>query len=78
MINVATPALIQRGTRNVKLITSSRLRYRTISTTLCQLCEERQMWIIHGNIVAYAQPCLKVVKKFNNNIAFVSYSGSIL
>ena len=49
-----------------------------LAPTLRQLCEERQMWTIHGHMVTLSQPWLKVVKKFCNRMTFVCYAGSIL
>ena len=40
--------------------------------------KERKMWAIHGCMLTYPKPCFKVVKKFNNDITFVWYTGSIL
>ena len=40
--------------------------------------KERKMRAIHGCMLTYPKPCFKVVKKFNNDITFVWYTGSIL
>ena len=40
--------------------------------------KERKMRAIHGRMLTYPKPCFKVVKKFNNDITFVWYPGSIL
>ena len=38
--------------------------------------KERKMGAIHGCMLTYQKPCFKVVKKFNNDITFVWYTGS--
>ena len=38
--------------------------------------KERKMGAIHGFMLTYPKPCFKVVKKFNNDITFVWYTGS--
>ena len=40
--------------------------------------KERKMWTIHDRMLTHPKPCFKGVKKFNNDIAFVWYTGSIL
>ena len=57
--------------------TSSRRWYYDVASTLGQLCEEHKMWDIHGQMVTFLQTCLKVVKKFNKDMAFVWYAGTI-
>ena len=48
------------------------------SSTLWHLCEECQMWIIHGSVVTFLQFCLRVVKKINNDMTFVCYTRLIM
>ena len=37
---------------------SSRRRFYDIAATVCQLCKERQICIIHDHMVAFPQLCL--------------------
>lgn len=69
---------IQRWKPEVKFTTSSLRRYHDIVPTLCQLCKERQMSIIHGGMVTFLQFFLKVVLMINKHMTFVWYTGSIL
>lgn len=70
--------LIQRCNRNVKFATFFRRWYYDIAPRLCQRSGEHQMWTIHGHMVTFPQPYLKVVKKLNNNMIFVWYAELIL
>ena len=71
IIDVVMATLIQHSKLNVKFTTSSQRRYYDVLPTLCQVCEECQMWTIHVHMVTFLQPCLKIVKKFNNEIIFI-------
>ena len=62
---------IQRCNRNVRFTTSSRRWYSGVVPTLRPLCEGCEMLTIHDNLITLQQPCLKVVKKFNNNMTLV-------
>ena len=77
-MDVALATLMQRWNVNVKFTTSSQDQYYDIAPTLHRLWKERKTWTIHGDMVTFPQPCLKVVKKIINGITFIWYSGLIL
>ena len=77
ILNVLMKTSIQRGHVNVEFTKAYQRWYYFETTTLRQVWEKRKMWIIIGRIIPFPQPCLKVVKKFNNDMTFVWYAGSI-
>ena len=77
IVDVVMLTPTQRCNCNVKFTTSFRRWCYNVAPTLHQLCEERKMWNIHGQIVIFPQLCLEVVKKFNSDMAFDWYAGSI-
>ena len=78
ILNVLMAISIQRGLVNVKFTKAYQRWYYVETTTLRQVWEKRKMWTIIGRFIPFPQPCLKVVKKFNNGMTFVWYAGSIL
>ena len=51
---------------NVKSTTSFRRGYYNVAPMFGQLCDKCKLEIISGHMVIFTQPCLKVMKKFNN------------
>ena len=62
-MNVVLATLLQRTNRTVTFTPFSRCQYYDVASTLCQFCEEYQMWIIHDRMIAFPQLCLKAVLK---------------
>ena len=71
-MNLVMTTLIQCCKHNVKLTTSSKRRYYNFAPMLHQLYEKCKMWTIHGHIVTFPKPCLKVAKKFINGMTLSS------
>ena len=69
--------VVMASSYNVVITTSFRRWYYDVASTLRQLCEEHKMWAIHGQMVTFLQTCLKVVKKFNKDMAFLWYAATI-
>ena len=78
IMDVLMTTSMQRCYRNVKLTQSSWCRYSDVAPALRQLCEVSKIRTIHGHMVTFPQACLKFMKKFNDDMKFSWYAGSIL
>ena len=72
-VDVVMATTIQRRNRIVKFTTSFRRHYHKVAPKLRQLCKEpiKCGLFIQGHMVIFPQTCLKVVKKFSNDMKFV-------
>ena len=76
IMNFAMPTLIWRWNRDFRFPKYSWYQYNNVAATLCQLCNEREIWITYGCMIIIWQPCLNITKKINNDMVFVWYAGS--